>query len=75
MRMRIHGQFDSEGRFMPYTKSWDGVLFGDTIRDPDDGWILAVKDEYGWVSPTGRKIGKRWPLKVEQLPDRDRGCR
>ena len=73
MKMRIHGQIDAQGKFMPYTRPWDGVLFGDTIRDPSDGMVLAIRDEYGWVSPTMRRVGIRAELRVSELSDAEEG--
>jgi len=70
VKMRVHGQFDEDGEFHPYMQPWDGVIFGGTIRDPFDGQVLAIKDEYGeWVSPTMRSVGIRRRLKVSEISD------
>lgn len=68
MKLRIHGAYDSEGNLQPWLMPCDGVLFNNTIRDPTDGAVWAMKDEYGdWVCPIMRKWGVRRVLKVEEL--------
>ena len=66
--MRILGQFDTDGNYMPYASSMTCHVFGRTLRD-DDGFVLAVKDKYGdWVSPTMKRLGLKSVIKVDWSP-------
>ena len=64
--MKILGQYDTNGQnFAPYTAPREVVQLGNTLRDPSDGGVLAVKDEYGdWVSPTLKSLGLKSIIKV-----------
>ena len=63
--MRILGQYDTTGNYLAYTSPIEVVELGNTLRDKMDGFIWAIKDDYGdWVSPALHKIGVKSKIKI-----------
>lgn len=62
--MKMLGQYDTDGNYLPFTEPQEVVQFGDTLRDKDTGFVEAVKDDYGdWVNPRMRALGLKVKIK------------
>lgn len=60
------GQYDTDGRYQPYTRPVEVSQLGNTLRDKEDGFVIAVKDQYGdWVSPSLLRLGIKSKIKIE----------
>lgn len=68
--MVITGYYDTKGDFFPYAEGpVPVVLLGDTLRDPDTGFLEAIKDQYGdWVNPRMLQLGIKSKMQVEDRP-------
>lgn len=63
--MRVVGQYDTSGKYIPYKEAQKCYRLGKSLCD-EDGFVLAVMDEYGdWVSPSMHALGLKSRIKVE----------
>ena len=59
------GQYDTSGQYMPYVKPQACSRFGNHLLDVQDGFAVAVLDEYGdWVSPVMKALGLKSKIEV-----------
>ena len=65
--MQITGQLDTDGNPISWAGPVDVVLFGNTLRDKECGFVWAIKDHYGdWVSPGMHSIGVKSKMIVTE---------
>ena len=63
--MKIIGQYDTAGIYMPFIHPCEVVQVGNTLRDKTDGIVTAVMDDYGdWVNSNLRRLGVKCKMKI-----------